>query len=350
MKDVHVHICAPVFGPAAKAGARRAYAQVLACEVSHGAEELSGCRVARFVVTNATELDDWNLGHVFAVAKRSLDLSQAVKVAQVAPERLSSGIMTPLRNFRTDLYDIDLGSLSAAEFHNLGRTYDFKVYGLLERLLDAYDMHNWRARIAVGMSGQTERTMEDCLNQLSALGPGVVRLNPLAHPAVRVDAVCERVEQAQQALVGRGYRRVSVCEYALEPFVPLVEAHIEEPPDYWGFGLGALSLMDGCVVQNVADLTDYVACTDGDAAQTAVRLDKRTLACNHALYALESLAGLGLNAFAARYGNELTPFFESLCQRGLAICEDGRVVLTTRGAVLLDGIREELQGDRRGNP
>ena len=277
-------------------------------------------------------------------------MSGAYRVARVSPERLSSGLMTPLRNAHVDLYELDVGSLDAGEFHRLGRPYALSAYDLVRRLLDEYRVRSWCAVVGVGMPGQTKRSCATSLSRLVEWGPAAIRLDVSRCREADEAAACERVAQADEALRAGGYRRVGAFEYAKSGERDGAGAHDGasagagmcvapggvEPAEYWGFGAGASSLMDGCVVQNTGDLGSYLGLagegSSGEIPCRVTRLSDRAWACVCALHGLQAVEGMDLHAFEERYGAGLRSVLDELARQGLAQASpDGRLTLSWRG-------------------
>jgi len=114
--------------------------------------------------------------------------------------------------------------------------------------------------------------------------------------------------------------------------------------DWWGFGCGAHSTVDGVRWQNIASVEDYV---DRLARDEAVTIDRRILPpadrAGEALFTgLRLTAGIDRAAFAAQHGSdpwltyraELAPF----CEAGLVWEREGRMGLTRQGMLMANEI------------
>lgn len=394
--DIDVHI--PRLNPVSEASARRAYANGLACEIAQAAGDLAQLRVRQIAIHGATRLDDRSLNHVLVALKHLATSEHAFKVAEVEPHLLSNGLMTPLRNFGIDRYDVDLGSLNAAEFHSLRRAYDQGVYDLLRKLFDAYGLTSWRAQITIGMPVQSARTLSDCLDKLEDWSPAEVKLSifdpafgagpspddadapfVLAGTEPLVARTCELLDHADAALESMGYHRVGVLEYARDACaVRHAGARDDEPGaphERWGFGLGAVSMIDGCMVRNTSSLDRYLRATSLDATSPTDAQPGLGLSLEHAQavrgcqeQASDELDGLveqvvrldassmtrllvwdGLNSpqglclfDVPDISAPLASFLEVLVSEGLADRSGNTFLLTTKGVALSGRIRQKL--------
>lgn len=346
MSDLNVNICIPAFGYDAEGRERHACARAIAREIEFAAPELREYRIGRVEVRNACCVSDEDAGHIFAALLRSCDLDVAVRVADVAPEQLNVALLTTLRNFRIDMYRVDLGSLNATDFHNLGRAYDLSVCGFLAKALDAFSVRNWCAVLDLGIKGQKASTLDDGLTRLFELGPAAVELRVGAIEDARVDEACILYERAAARLAQEGLAPLAPRLFARAGYGRAFETGGGEPPECWGFGPGALSYMDGCSMGVVRTTHAYVALMGRDEPPVpgVMRLDDPTRARNYIRRSLESAHGLDVAALSAAYGDGFRAFLDGLVERGLAFWQEGRLVLTTRGIVREAQIMRELEG------
>ena len=249
--SIGLDICIPAFAYSISERTRHAVANAIAVEISSSADELGGMPAELVEVRNACCLADRDLEHIFATLTRTGALEGARRVAHIAPEQLSTALMTSLRNFRTDVYLIDLGSLNPIEFSALKRGYDISAYGLLARHIEAYGLRTWCAQITLGIPGQTERTLRDNVRRLIDLAPGAVWTRLEKGGANMVPLLAEHLTEA-------GYRQVGARSFALPGYETCAPGAIARPRDVWGFGPGAMSVLDGQALVNELSLENYV--------------------------------------------------------------------------------------------
>ncbi len=340
MNDMNVNICIPGFGYDVDDRTRAACAQAIARELEFAGPELHEYRIRRVEVRNVCCVSDESAGHVFAAALRAMDLTGAKRVADIAPEQLNVALLTTLRNFRVDMYRVDLGSLNPTDFHNLGRAYDANVHGILAKALAAFDMHNWCAVLDVGIRGQKPQSVDDCLARAFELAPGAVELRMADIAAVGEGAACELYERMSSKLAEAGYAALAPRLFLRPGYERCFEVSDGEPPEYWGFGPGAISYMDGCTMGVVRTVGAYIALMQNDEPPTpgVLRLDDATRARNRIRHGLEAAHGLGAAAFRTAWGTGFDGLFDDLAARGLACWQEGRLVPTVRGIVAFDQV------------
>ena len=336
MRDIELCVRVPALAYSASAQVRNACAEALALEVGACAEELAEYQVRRVTVENACCLTDRGIEHVFATLLRSVDLTGAYRVAYTAPEQLSTAMMTSLRNFRTDLYVLDVGSLEAAEFHELGRPYAMSAYDLVARMLDSYAMRDWCAVVEMGMASQTRRTLDESLTRLLAMGPGPgavrVRMRDVSPQAAQ--GVGMLLEHLADRLAEAGYARTGTFDFAQTGFEAAAEAHASAPCETWGIGPGAISVMEGCVLTGETDAARYLdrAREGKSCTPTCRRMDAREMLLRDMRHGLLRPEGVDAHALAQAHGEPARAALRALVDKGISQAgTDGHVRLTPTG-------------------
>jgi coproporphyrinogen III oxidase-like Fe-S oxidoreductase len=352
---IELSVRVPALSYSARAQVRTACARALCLELEQAADEMREYEVTRVTVENACCLSDHDLDHLFAQLKRLVRLDGAYRVATCAPEQTSTGIMTTLRNFHTDMYVFDLGSLNPTEFHALGRPYAPGANDILARMIASYRMRNWCAVVELGIPGQTATTLRDSLSRLLAMtpGPGAVRIRmrdvnaedpeTLARWEGLFELACEMLEESAgdagvaggAAGAEGGLRRVGAFEFARKGFEGAALARGDAPADVWAMGPGGVSYMDGCTLYNERSAAKYLAnAANGEIpAPAVVRLGERDAMLRNLEHGLLGAKGADENVLVGRHGGEAREALNRLARERFTASADGRIRLTTKGAV-----------------
>lgn len=197
------------------------------------------------------ELGCDRLERLLLVLRRSLDLTSAWKVADIAPEHMNTANLTVLRNFRIHWYRIDFGAWNIVDFRALKRPYDYGLYSSVKQLLHFYDMRNFSALLRCGLPGQKIISLRDSLNRVLEMEPDGVCLKPA--DAAGDEETQEQLTFGKDFLEAAGYQRATVFDYVKKGLRP-------QPPPVlcWGTGCGAFSRMEDSLLQNTPDPDTYL--------------------------------------------------------------------------------------------
>ena len=251
---LHLHIQIPAFSSGPKVGVRRAYSQALCAEICSSAEELAEFSPVSLHISGADNLEEQGLEELLITLRKTLPMEQIKTSVSLSPEKITTANMTLFRNHHASRYDIDFGAWNVLDFHRLSRPYGRQVYLSIRSLFSCYDLHNFRASLACGLPGQTEKTLEDSLTNILSMQPEEILLNPLEESPL--------TEFGQKWLESRGYA-LQKGNAVLHPINERYAA-IPLPADLpcWGFGCGAVSRMHGGLLFNTANLNTYLLHSD----------------------------------------------------------------------------------------
>ena len=342
---LEINIPAPGLRPGA--GFLHAYIENLIKEIEACSEDLAEYDIKSIYIRNAGSAPDSDLIVLTRTLNHTLDISKAEKVIEIAPERITTANFTTWRNFYTDIYRINLGSLNYVDFNHLGVKYDYNLHTWIGKLLSYSKMTNICVEHTLGLKGQSVPSLTDSLNRVMALSPDAVCFIPQPQGAApQKTPAAALLEAANSYLLERDYHRVSLYEYAKPEKYSLHTILQNTDCEYWGLGFGAVSFIDGCILTNTADVDKYIS-AEGDADKLiarAVRLDEKSLMQNYAVRGLNAAAGLKLPDFADRFGNAMDPAFDRLISEGLAENADDHLAVTFEGAANMPKVQQIISG------
>ncbi|MCI8565413.1 MAG: hypothetical protein HFI39_03705 [Lachnospiraceae bacterium] len=335
MDEIKLNIEIPVFGWQPKTGIRHAYGQALCRELQAAAKELSEYTIPMLHISRAGELGCGELERLLLVLRKSLDLTSAWKVADIAPEHMNTANLTVLRNFRVHWYRIDFGAWNIVDFKAMKRPYDYSLYSSIKQLLHFYDMHNFSALLLCGLPNQKTMSLRDSLNRVLETEPDGICLKPAQTAPVAVTE--ELLAFGREFLETAGYRPETVYDY--------VKSDLNRPPQpgfYWGVGCGAVSRMEDVLLQNTPDPDAYLQDSDNleKLIVSAVRLNPAWLMEESLRQQLLLPTGADSLFFERKYGILFEEYRQRLLTRDLAKeCQD-RLILTQKGIIWLAALTD----------
>ncbi len=186
------------------------------------------------------------------------------------------------------------------DFMRLGRPYSYEQHEWLKKLFSGFEMTCIRSVLYGGLPGQTESSLMDSLNRAAALPCDGIALVPGTNGNPDPEAAARLFRSGSEHLASLGYERRSVYSYAKAGTRDRRTALQQTDIEYWGFGLGAVSCLDGCILQNTQNADAYIHALTGptperNALARAVRLDSLTRMRNRALRGLQNAEGFRLS-------------------------------------------------------
>jgi oxygen-independent coproporphyrinogen-3 oxidase len=162
----------------------------------------------------------------------------------------------------------------------------------------------------------------------------------------------EQLAAALEALEARGYERYSAFHYAKTVAHRHLYGQWQMLANNWiGFGMSAMTHIDGTIWFNERGIAAYIAAATGKCAAGPVA---QTLSA-HERMRFSFMYGLRLEAFPAasfadRFGTEITDVFsseiETFERRGWVTESDGTIGLTPAGILNLGEIEQQLSDER----
>jgi len=256
-------------------------------------------------------------------------------------------------------------SLGAQAFQDvllkmLGRIHSRQEIVEAVEMARAAGFENINLDLMYALPGQTEEMWRQSLE--SALEIGVVHVSCYSLIAEEGTPLTRRIERgelalpdddttlkmqrmAAEVLAKGGLKRYEISNYAREGLESRHNMCYWRRGDYLGLGCAAHSLMRGERFCNADTLEGYLA---GQTGLERERLSAEDEIEEAVMLELRTVAGIGLDAFRARYGVDFMERFARgariLCENGLAVCEGGCFRLTDEGLDVQNAAVVELIG------
>jgi len=258
---------------------------------------------------------------------------------KIGANRLSLGV----QSFSDDVLGL-LGRLhtagqAAAAFH-LARYAGFPAIGLdLIYGVPGQTMQQWKATLETTILHRPEHLSVYSLS----IDDGSLfkrELEAGRFTAPEDDMAADMYESAAAMLVGAGYRRYEISNFALPGFECRHNLNYWERGEYLGLGPAAWSFVRGRRYYNIADSAEYsrrmaagVSAVEGSEVPGQEQASRETL-----MLSLRTMRGLDLDRYRREYGPRTAGRLEAamvpLQAAGLLQVHDGRVTLSERGILL----------------
>ncbi|MDO8684316.1 MAG: radical SAM family heme chaperone HemW [Armatimonadota bacterium] len=158
----------------------------------------------------------------------------------------------------------------------------------------------------------------------------------------------EMYAAAESMLEAAGYEHYEISNFAMPGHRCQHNEFYWRNEEYYGFGAGAASYINGQRMKNVAYTSDYISrvTETGSAVETSEELSIEGQMGETVMLGLRLLEGVDLMAFRQRFGMELDKIYEKelerLTQQGLVEFCDSRLRLTHRGVLLSNEVMAEF--------
>ena len=246
---------------------------------------------------------------------------------------------------------IGLQSADERELKLLGRIHSAHDFHLCFRQARAAGFENISCDIMTVLPEQNATVLAETLSVLLALRPEHISAYSLileegtpfyeqfhkegqeGSSILPEEAERALYNQVRDTLVGAGYRQYEISNFALEGFESRHNSAYWTRQDYYGFGLGASSLVRGERRRNVADLNAYLA--DPCAVCERTVLSKQDAMEEFMFLGLRRLCGISDAEFEDKFRLPIEAVYGSVLDRlgteGLLERRCGRTALSTKG-------------------
>ncbi|MDK7724312.1 hypothetical protein QP551_06345 [Slackia exigua] len=319
-----------IFSPFTKDATKRSYVDGLVKEIdgfSDEGEERLVARSVSFGPGGVGTLGADLISDAFAALRRVADLSACDASAVFDPGLLSMSQLDALRAAGVNRYIVRFLSADPKECDFLGLPGAHIEMAKSSMVLEYAGAHVLDVQIAIGIFGQTARSLRSTLVDAMHMHAGHVELVPVRQgfgKACASEQASSLFEVACAWLEDHGYIRYAPRCFAVSGAERAFEMHRFLEMEEVGFGVGAASSYEGMIWSNVSDVDAYIL-AQGDPralASFAVEADEAILAQRSQWADLYHLNGLPEDGASA-----------ALVESGLFDCVDGIVQLSARGSL-----------------
>ena len=299
-----------------------------------------------------TQLDPKTLGSILGGIKESFEVSPDSEVTVEAnPETIDSRMLDGLLSQGFNRLSVGVQSTSSAVLEKLDRVHSAERALQALSLASAAGFRHLNADLIYGTQGETAREWSDSLEAVLQTGPNHVSCyaltveegTPLAariergFPQPDEDDQAEKYERAHRLLVGAGFGRYEISNWALPGGECRHNLRYWHGGEYLGLGAGAHSHVSGVRRWNLKNPRTYIA-KSPDVIEGAEQLDPEERMEEEAILALRTARGLSRAEFLLRWGEDpvelWSDVFRDLGAQGLVSVTSESVAPTDRGFLL----------------
>lgn len=277
---------------------------------------------------------------------RFMILPQAEITIEVNPHSASSEALNLYRSYGFNRLSMGLQSANDEELKNLGRPHSFDDF--LQTFNDAKDagFNNINVDIMTALPGQTEEILNHTIDEVLKLNPQHISAYSLileegtpfyekynGEPVMDSDDERRLYYLCRNRLRDAGYEHYEISNFALPGYFSRHNTSYWKRIDYYGFGLGASSLIHGHRIKNESDFDRYLSNPSG--IDEDIALSKEDMMEEYMFLGLRMMEGVETGefkrVFSVNFENIYGETVKGLLKDGLIISSDGRICLTDKG-------------------
>ena len=232
------------------------YLKAVLKEMETAAEELSEYEITALHFGYGTPLlADSDLLADFLLSAKKLGIySDSTHVSmRILPSQLSAAALTVLRNAGVNELIMETCTCRSREFAHLERPYYFSAFDGAVSLLTMYRQEGVHHELLAGIPEQTGNTIKETIDYVLKSDPSGIILKSF----IENENSKELIKAASQELIDAGMTEYKPYCYAF----PGKEHHylLNEDTDLIGFGVCALTSLDGMKYRNTDNIYVYIA-------------------------------------------------------------------------------------------
>ncbi|MCD7819103.1 MAG: hypothetical protein LUH07_08645 [Lachnospiraceae bacterium] len=237
----------------------RRYLNALKAEISATAPEISDydvtsihiCGDNTITMMGTDILDDFLL-----FLKHTVPNSENAQwIIDMLPYEMSAASLTVLRNAHINILHLNTGTCQMKEFNLLKRPYYYAAFDGALSLISMYQQQNISIGLLAGLPGQTEESLVRSLQYALKAQPMQISLQACSPDA---EGLFSNTADKQLALSGL-QRYGSGWNYALPSCERIEYLSAADHADCIGFGVGAITRLEGSSYRNTENLSIYLA-------------------------------------------------------------------------------------------
>lgn len=270
------------------------------------------------------------------------------------PENLSENKLRLMRRYGVNRLSLGAQSSHKDRLASLGRLHDFPMVEEAVRKAKEAGFRRISVDLIYGLSNESMKELDEDIDALFSLDVEHLSTYCLSVPqgtaffnqGIREMEEGEAADQYERILKRfrkAGYERYEVSNFARGKGYSRHNLSYWRDKEYYGIGLGASGYLDGIRYTNTRNLQEYLqGKTRSEEEKITPEEDKKYFFLTN----LRLAEGFSLSAYEARFGASFLEEYKEasakLCAQGLLKIQDGRVVPTDRGILLLDRVLLEL--------
>lgn len=323
---------------------RQNYLAALQAEIEATAEYSEDYEVEAVNITgiNPLQYPSQDLTGILEKLHKALPFSSQPEVTiNLKPGSATYGDMYEFQLKGVNRVSFDMGSFVQTELDTLGRTYAARAIEVFMRMVQLkLVFFNYDVTLFYGLPGQTIETLSHSIEQAIRFMAMHITLRP--HPAATRDTLVQHYDAALDTLGMTSYGQYTLYHFARHGYTSIWNRRAYQYLPRLGFGVGAVSRIDGVVTFNTPDVAAYVK-AKGDPAATICQLEAiapESIMCANLLDGLFSLQVVDLSTNEG----DLMTRVDELVARGLLKKEGQYVSLSNLGKADWQSVFKILNG------
>lgn len=321
---------------------RQAYIKALQAELASAADYADDYMVEAVCLTGCAPLQYpvEALTNIIETLKKNISFQKNVEITLDAlPGSVTYADLRPLSEHGVNRIHFDMQSFVPSELDALGRTYSNRAIEVFMRMVQLKMVFfNYDITLCYGLPGQTLESWLYSIEQAMKFMGMHITLLPVE--GSESSNLIPFYQEAVRAIGLTNYQQYTPLHFARPGYTSLWNKLTYSNQSCLGFGVDAVSTIDGMHCQNTADTQAYMAAAD-NPADMIVKLEPitpRRVSTNVLLDHLFNLKASDLTDCSA----DLQEPIGSLHERGLLAVEGDRVTLTESGKAHWRTIAAEL--------
>jgi oxygen-independent coproporphyrinogen-3 oxidase len=328
--SVQINIASFAHGTAG-ASDRHNYTEALKAELASAADYREDYLVEAICLTgpNLLQYPADKLTDIIETLRKNLEFQRDVEITVNAlPGSVTYADLRALREHGVNRISFDMRTFVPAELDALGRSYAPRALEVFMRMVQLkMTFFNYDITLHYGLPGQTFDTLNFSIVQ--AIRYMGMHITLLAHDQLENSRRMEFYQEAMRIIGGTSFKRYTPIHFAREGYASRWNKAIYSNQPRLGFGVGAVSAIDGVISRNTTDVQTYVEAA-GDPSKLIVSMEPITqnrVDSNTVLDSLFNLEPCDLSLLSS----EVEQRVRHLIERGLLYEEDDAVALTETG-------------------
>ena len=361
-KGIYIHIpfcvhkciyCDFLSAPAGDA-VKYAYTRALINEIRNTADRQVKDKITSIFFGGGTPsvLPDGCIADILAAVRDCFDvLDDAEITMECNPGTVNESRLSEYRAAGVNRLSFGLQSADNNELKKLGRIHTFEQFEESFRLARAAGFNNINVDLMSAIPGQTEATLENTFDKVTALQPEHISVYSLIleegtyladnidkFPPVPDEEEDRRMYHiTKQILENAGYERYEISNYSRPGFECRHNLLYWNRGEYYGFGCSAAGFTENVRYSDIRDVKKYIE-LNGDIGKLHENIEiltKEDAMEEFMFLGLRMMQGVSVSEFQILYGHTIEEVYGSVLNKwqntGYLIRQNGYIRLTEKG-------------------
>lgn len=302
-------------------------------------------------------IDENYIAMLLASAKRNFNLSKDAEITiEINPGTVSAGKINTYKKCGINRFSVGLQTAINSQLEDIGRIHTLNEFVTCAKLLKG---ENFNADVMIGLKGQTIDDIEKTIEVAAAFGASHISMyaltpedgTPIYSDYLNgelpdSDEVAGMYEAGVKKLKSLGFERYEVSNFCKNGRKSRHNLNYWKGGDYVGFGVSAVSCMNGLRLTNTFDLDEYFKCilSDHFAVVDSEKIDSEEREKEFIMLRLRLSVGVDLEEFKKLFGADfITKYKEQIKKlEKVLICDEKAVRIKDEYAFVQNSIIVEF--------